>query len=108
MFYTTEYFLDLFGGEPVASSDPPWESAEHHILPYHLWGENQRPLPTNVWWQNMVLETENGELISVADPYIVKETLTNILFHQTLKGSIVNDITLIYKTKQVKQRQNYL
>ena len=25
------YFLDLFGGEPLATSDPPWESAEHHI-----------------------------------------------------------------------------
>ena len=81
------YFsLDLFGGEPLASSEPPWESAEHHILPYQLWGENQRPLPTNVWWQNMVQEAENGELISVADPYIVKERLTNIQFLQKING----------------------
>ena len=34
----------------------------------------------------MVQEAENGELISVADPYIVKERLTNILFHQPING----------------------
>ena len=70
------YPSDLFGGEPLASSAPPWDSAEHHILPYQLWGNIQRPLPTNVWWQNMVQEAENGEMISVPDPYIVKERLT--------------------------------
>lgn len=79
------YSSDLFGGEPLASSEPPWESAEHHILPYQLWGDNQRPLPTNVWWQNMVQEAENGELISVADPYIVKESLTKMNIYSFIK-----------------------
>ena len=44
-----------------------------HISP---WENIQRPLPTNVWWQNMVQEAEDGEMISVPDPYIVKEWLT--------------------------------
>ena len=61
---------DLFGGSPLVESEPPWDSAGHHIQPGPLWGGNVRPFPTNVWWQNMV--NDPGELVSAVNPYLVK------------------------------------
>ena len=54
------------------SSSPPWDSEGHHIKPGGLWGDMVRPFPTNVWWQNMVNDADNGGLINTVNPYIVK------------------------------------
>ena len=61
---------DLFGGPTLASGPPPWEAKDHHQAPTSLWGTTGFPFPTNVWWQNMVLE--QGELVNAVDPYLVK------------------------------------
>ena len=67
------FFLeDLFGGNPLVSSSPPWDSEGHHIQPGGLWGDLARPYPTNVWWQNMVNDADNGGMINTVNPYIVK------------------------------------
>ena len=63
---------DLFGGSPLVSSSPPWDSEGHHIMPGGLWGDLARPYPTNVWWQNMVNDADNGGMINTVNPYIVK------------------------------------
>ena len=60
---------DLFGGSRLTDSNPPWNGAGHPISPSGLYGTGL-PFPTNVWWQNMVLE--NGDLINAVNPYIVK------------------------------------
>merc|ERR1719481_1013060 len=61
---------DLFESTPLTSTSPPWSSAEHPIKPGNLYGLTGKPYPTNVWWQNMVLN--DGDLINVVNPYIVK------------------------------------
>ena len=60
---------DLFGGPRLTDSNPPWNVVDHKIPPKNLFGTN-KPHPTNVWWQNMVLE--NGDWVSNVNPYIVK------------------------------------
>ena len=60
----------MFGGPPLTSSTPPWDVVSHHQAPTALFGTTASPFPTNVWWQNMVLD--DGELASVVNPYIVK------------------------------------
>ena len=62
----------MFGGDPLVSSNPPWDSQAHRVQPGGLWGDLARPYPTNVWWQNMVNDAENGGLINTVNPYIVK------------------------------------
>ena len=70
-FITKLLFLaDLFGGSRLTESNPPWNGAGHPISPSGLYGTTGLPFPTNVWWQNMVLE--NGDLINAVNPYIVK------------------------------------
>ena len=44
-------------------------------MPGDLWGNLEGPFPTNVWWQNMVNDADNGAngaLVNVVNPYIVK------------------------------------
>ena len=33
---------------------------------------SSRPFPTNVWWQNLVNDDGNGEMVNTVNPYIVK------------------------------------
>ena len=61
---------DLFGGSPLTSSDPPWQHESHHHRPGELFGDNVRPFPTNVWWENMV--NDPGDELSNVNPYLVK------------------------------------
>ena len=61
---------ELFGGSPLVSGSPPWEGATHPVQPTNFWGDSARPLPTNVWWQNVVLG--QGEGVATVNPYIVK------------------------------------
>ena len=61
---------DLFGSPPLASGPPPWESRDHGQVPTDLWGTTGFPFPTNVWWQNLVLDKGDG--VAVVNPYIVK------------------------------------
>jgi len=61
---------DLFGSPPLVSTPPPWESRGHDQSPSGFFGSTGHPFPTNVWWQNMVLE--QGDLINAVNPYIVK------------------------------------
>ena len=65
---------DLFGGPPLASGPPTWQKMNHHQAPTSLYGATGFPFPTNVWWQNMVLN--DGDLVNVVNPYIVK-TMTD-------------------------------
>ena len=69
--FSNYYYIkgDLFGGSPLSSSNPPWNYAEHPISPTGWFGTG-KPFPTNVWWQNMVLD--QGDLINAVNPYIVK------------------------------------
>ena len=53
----------------MTASNPPWNYADHPISP-SAWYASGVPFPTNVWWQNMVLE--DGDLINAVNPYIVK------------------------------------
>ena len=61
---------DLFGSPPLVSTRPPWQFRSHDQSPTGLYGSTGHPFPTNVWWQNMVLD--KGDLINVVNPYIVK------------------------------------
>jgi endo-1,3(4)-beta-glucanase len=63
---------DLFGEPQLVSTPPPWERRAHDQIPSQLFGSTGFPFPTNVWWQNMVLD--QGDLVNVVDPYIVKTT----------------------------------
>ena len=61
---------DLFGSPPLASGPPPWEARDHQQTPTDLWGNTGFPFPTNVWWQNSVLDKGDG--VAAVNPYIVK------------------------------------
>ena len=61
---------DLFGSPPLVSTPPPWESRSHDQSPSGLYGSTGHPFPTNIWWQNMVLD--KGDLVNAVNPYIVK------------------------------------
>ena len=79
---------DIFNPTPLVSSDPPWDSASHHRTPSDLWGSDisRRPYPTNVWWQNMV--NDQGDLINVVNPYIVKTMADGL--HVCLPAKVIN------------------
>ena len=61
---------DLFGGPPLATGPPTWQKMTHHQAPTSLYGATGFPFPTNVWWQNMVLN--DGDLVNAVNPYLVK------------------------------------
>ena len=76
---------DLFGSPPLVSTPPPWESRSHDQSPTGLYGSTGHPFPTNVWWQNMVLD--QGDLVNTVNPYIVK-TMKNNQRHYTSFGQV--------------------
>lgn len=87
VLFLTSVKGDLFGGSPLTSTSPQWPFGEHPIKPGSLFGSTGSPYPTNVWWQNMVLN--DGDLISVVNPYIVK-TLSDGL-HVGLPTNVVEE-----------------
>ncbi len=60
----------LLGGEPLSGAASPWPSATHSAPPGDLWAESAAPLPTNAWWQNLVLG--DGENWINALPYTLR------------------------------------
>ena len=76
---------DLFGGSPLADTIPPWDHADHpETVPSDFFGQKNLPYPTNVWWQNMVLN--EGKSVAAALPYLVKTTDSG--FHVNLPGKV--------------------
>lgn len=56
---------------PITSEAPPFATGTHSLSPTPLWGSNpSRPLPTNAWWQNLVLGT--GVVRQAVHPYQVR------------------------------------
>merc|ERR1711892_1549781 len=84
---------DLFGGSPLTSSNPPWPYADHSIHPTGLYATGV-PFPTNVWWQNMVLE--QGELINAVNPYILKTMSDGLHVCLPTKFSDVNYVAVAF------------
>jgi len=60
----------LLGGEPLSKASSPWPSAEHSLAPSSTWADASAPLPTNAWWQNLVLGT--GENVINSLPYTLR------------------------------------
>jgi len=60
----------LLGGEPLSKAACPWPSAAHSAPPSALWAESAAPLPTNAWWQNLVLG--DGENVINSLPYTLR------------------------------------
>jgi endo-1,3(4)-beta-glucanase len=46
---------DLLGGDPLSTAPSSFSSQSHGLSPTGLWSDTSVPLPTNAWWQNMVL-----------------------------------------------------
>ena len=62
--------LSLLGGEPLSKASSPWPSADHSAPPSALWADAAAPLPTNAWWQNLVLG--DGENVINSLPYTLR------------------------------------
>merc|ERR1719187_2902482 len=61
----------LLGGAPLSDVQPHFPWTTHSRQPSGLWGGmNAAPLPTNIWWQNVVLE--DGGNVIVPLPYLIK------------------------------------
>merc|ERR1719153_2009029 len=93
---------DLFGGSRLTESNPPWNGAGHPISPSGLYGTGL-PFPTNVWWQNMVLE--NGDLINAVNPYIVKTQADGLHVCLPTKFSDVNYVAVAFTDNVVMAAQ---
>lgn len=65
----TAHAQDLFADQPFSMAQPPYPLLTHAEAPSALWSDASAPLPTNVWWQNMVLG--EGSWTNNALPYIV-------------------------------------
>lgn len=62
--------LSLLENTPLSSEAPPFESINSVQAPSSRWSSADVPLPTNVWWQNLVLNAGTGVANSL--PYIVQ------------------------------------
>lgn len=47
----------VLNGSPLSTGRPPLEAEEHPLKPKQVWLSTAAPLPTNEWWQNLVLGT---------------------------------------------------
>ncbi len=61
---------ELLGGVPLSTSAPNFPSQSHSLQPSGLWANDAAPLPTNAWWQNVVLGG-GGYTINTL-PYLVQ------------------------------------
>ena len=67
--------LSLLGGDPLGSSSLQWPKADPHPQqPTDLWPDTNAPLPTNAWWENLVLEDGGnvGENVVYPMPYLAR------------------------------------
>ena len=62
--------VSLLGGDPLSTDSPPFSNQSHGLSPTGLWADSNGPLPTNAWWQNLVLG--GGNLVVNSLPYLVK------------------------------------
>ena len=60
----------LLGGAPLATDAPSFSAQNHGLNPTGLWADSNGPLPTNAWWQNLVLG--GGGLTVNALPYMIQ------------------------------------
>ena len=60
----------LLGGPPLSGASAPWPVADHSLTPSSTWADSSAPLPTNAWWQNLVLGT--GENVINSLPYTLR------------------------------------
>lgn len=67
---TSGQTIDLLNDVPFGSDAPPFTTTTSSQLPSSLWADTNQPLPTNVWWQNFVLNQGTG--VANALPYIVR------------------------------------
>lgn len=61
---------NLLGDIPLSTSAPTFSSQSHSLSPTGLWDNTASPLPTNAWWQNLVLG--GGGLTVNTLPYLVQ------------------------------------
>ena len=78
------YSADLFGGSPLTETSPPWDHVNHPEPPTGFFGHQSLPYPTNVWWENLVMNT--GEGMAAVLPYLVKTKDTG--YHVNLPGKV--------------------
>lgn len=62
--------ISLLGGSPLSTDSPPFSVQSHGLNPTGLWSDSNGPLPTNAWWQNLVLG--GGGLTVNTLPYLVQ------------------------------------
>lgn len=62
--------ISLLGGSPLSTEAPPFSVQSHGLNPTGLWADSNGPLPTNAWWQNLVLG--GGGLTVNTLPYLVQ------------------------------------
>ena len=65
----------LLGGTALGGKSLQWPSADPHPLqPTEVWGGAKAPLPTNAWWQNLVLDEGGtlGENVIYPLPYLAQ------------------------------------
>ncbi|MEN0062790.1 MAG: glycosyl hydrolase, partial [Myxococcota bacterium] len=56
--------------DPVSTTAPPWPTRTHPQAPGGLWADSKGPLPTNAWWQRLVLGA--GTAVVYPMPYQVR------------------------------------
>lgn len=60
----------MLGGAPLSTDAPPFEARDHPKQPTDFWGTHTGPLPTNIWWQNLILDL--GDQLVATLPYTAK------------------------------------
>ena len=55
---------------PISSASPPFATGAHGLRPTPLWTNDEAPLPTNAWWQNLVLDSGVARL--AVQPYQIR------------------------------------
>ena len=85
IIFVDTFSADLFGGSPLIDTSPPWDHVDHpQITPSEFFGQENTPFPTNVWWQNMVLN--DGDQVAAVLPYLIKAKNTGL--HVCLPGKV--------------------
>lgn len=70
--------IELIGGAPLSTATPTFSFQTHGLSPTGLWSDSNAPLPTNAWWQNLVLG--GGGLTVNTLPYQVQVQSSALTF----------------------------
>src|SRR5687767_5274889 len=62
--------------QPWSTKQPHYQPATNSNPPTNLWGTIKAPYPTNVWWQNLVMQDGKDPVSTM--PYIVKAIPTGM------------------------------